>query len=43
VETIISLRIVSDKALRDVITDGWLACAPAKLADQYLKTRRPKE
>jgi hypothetical protein len=34
---LIQLRIVSDKALRDAITDGWLACAPPKLADQYLK------
>jgi len=34
---LIQLRIVSGKALRDAITDGWLACAPPKLADQYLK------
>jgi len=34
---LIQLRIVSDKALRDAITDGWLACASSKLADQYLK------
>jgi hypothetical protein len=33
---LIQLRIVSGKALRDAITDGWLACAPPKLADQYL-------
>src|ERR1017187_2092073 len=34
---LIQLRIVSGKALRDAITDGWLACAPPKLADQYLQ------
>ena len=34
---LIQLRKVSGKALREAITDGWLACAPPKLADQYLK------
>jgi hypothetical protein len=34
---LIQLRKVSDKALREAITDGWLACAPPKLADEYLK------
>lgn len=34
---LIRLRKVSDKALRDAVTDGWLVCAPAKLAEQYLK------
>lgn len=34
---LIQLRRVSEKALRDAITDGWLACAPPKLADQYLR------
>ena len=24
-------------ALREAITDGWLACAPPKLADEYLR------
>ena len=33
---LIQLRKVSAAALREAITDGWLACAPAKLADQYL-------
>jgi len=33
---LIQLRKVSGKALRDAITDGWLASAPPKLADQYL-------
>jgi hypothetical protein len=34
---LIQLRRVSEKALRDAITDGWLTCAPPSLADQYLK------
>ena len=34
---LIQLREASGKALRDAITDGWLACAPPNLADQYLK------
>ncbi len=34
---LIQLRAVSPKALRDAITDGWLACAPPDLAAQYLK------
>src|SRR5215831_19613247 len=33
---LIQLRKASAAALREAITDGWLACAPAKLADQYL-------
>jgi hypothetical protein len=36
---LIQLRKVSKKALRDALIDGWLACAPPKLADQYLKRR----
>lgn len=34
---LIQLRGVSEKALRDAITDGWLTSAPPRLADQYLK------
>jgi hypothetical protein len=33
---LIRLRLVSEQALREAITDGWLACAPPKLAQQYL-------
>jgi hypothetical protein len=33
---LIELPAVSEKALREAITDGWLACAPPKLASQYL-------
>jgi hypothetical protein len=34
---LIQLREVSGGALREAITDGWLACAPPKLADQHVK------
>ena len=34
---LVQLSEVSRKALREALTDGWLACAPPKLADQYLK------
>jgi hypothetical protein len=36
---LIQLGKVSGKALRDAVTDGWLACAPPKLANQYLNRR----
>jgi hypothetical protein len=36
---LIQLRKVSRKALRDALVDGWLACAPPKLAEQYVKRR----
>lgn len=36
---LIQLRKVAKKALRDALIDGWLACAPPKLADDYLKRR----
>jgi hypothetical protein len=34
---LIQLRTVSARALREAVTDGWLACAPPALAGQYLK------
>jgi hypothetical protein len=33
---LIQLDRVEQAELRDAITDGWLACAPRTLADQYL-------
>jgi hypothetical protein len=33
---LIQLPIVADQALREAITDGWLACAPPVLAQAYL-------
>jgi hypothetical protein len=34
---LIQLKKVKIKALREAITDGWLAVAPSKLADEYLQ------
>jgi hypothetical protein len=36
---LIQLLEVSEKALREAITDGWLACAPPELASQYFKSQ----
>ena len=33
---LIQLRKATAAALREAITDGWLACAPPRLAAQYL-------
>jgi hypothetical protein len=37
---LIQLNTVTKGALREAILDGWLACAPASLADDYVKQRR---
>jgi hypothetical protein len=34
---LIQLKAVGKRALREAITDAWLACAPPQLADEYLK------
>ena len=34
---LIQLRKVSAEALREAIVDGWLACAPRNLAEEYLR------
>jgi hypothetical protein len=34
---LIKLRIVTKKALREAITDGWLACAPPGLAKEHVR------
>lgn len=33
---LIQLKPAGKRALRDVLIDGWLACAPPKLADAYI-------
>ena len=33
---LIQLRKATKKELREALVDGWLACAPAALADEYL-------
>jgi hypothetical protein len=41
---LIQLRTVTRKALREALLDGWLARAPAHLAEQYLsRARRDRE
>ena len=32
---LVHLRTVPKKLLREVLTDGWLACAPPKVAERY--------
>ncbi len=34
---LIQLKVVTKKALRETIIDGWLSCAPARLTTPYLK------
>ena len=33
---LIQLKLVTRRPLREAIIDGWLACAPRKLADEYM-------
>ena len=34
---LIQLNVVTTKALKEAIIDGWLSCAPAKLSVPYLE------
>lgn len=34
---LIQLRVVTKRALREAIVDGWLACAPPELAEEYVR------
>ena len=36
---LIEVGSVSKRALKDALIDGWLACAPAKLAERYAAER----
>ena len=38
---LIQLEMVSAPALREALTDGWLACAPPALAAQFLDRSTP--
>lgn len=38
---LIQLKAVTKRALREAILDGWLACAPPKLVDDYIKQKPP--
>ena len=37
---LVQLKVVTRKALREAIEDGWLACAPPALAEEYVRRRR---
>jgi hypothetical protein len=34
---LIQLKTVTARALREAVIDGWLACAPRNLADEYVE------
>ena len=34
---LVQLQAVTKRSLREAIIDGWLACAPPNLADEYLE------
>jgi len=36
---LIELRLVGKRPLKELLVDGWLACAPPALAESYLHTR----
>lgn len=38
---LVELPQVSAEVFEETLLDGWLACAPTKLADDYMKTREP--
>ena len=37
---LVHLKAVTKRPLRALVVDGWLACAPARLADDYVKRER---
>lgn len=39
---LIQLRLATKRSLREATLDAWLACAPPKIADEYMKRRRPR-
>ncbi|MEX1008021.1 MAG: hypothetical protein WD271_09295 [Acidimicrobiia bacterium] len=39
---LIQLKTVTKRALREAIFDGWLACAPHHLADEYVEQERAR-
>jgi len=34
---LVQLKVIGKRALRETIVDGWLACAPPKLAEEFLQ------
>jgi hypothetical protein len=39
---LLQLKKVSRSALREALIDGWLACAPPKLANDFIARARPR-
>ena len=39
---LIQLKAATKRAVREAIVDGWLACAPSKLADEYVTQERAR-
>ena len=37
---LIHLKVAAKRAVRDAIIDGWLACAPSELGDDYVARSR---
>ena len=37
---LVQLKVIGKRALREAIEDGWLACAPPALADEFLAGKR---
>jgi hypothetical protein len=37
---LIQLKVVTKRAVREAILDGWLACAPTAVAERYLQERK---
>jgi hypothetical protein len=37
---LIQLKVVTKRPLREAIVDGWLACAPTALAEEYVAQER---
>ncbi len=38
---LIQLEIVAERALREAIIDGWVACAPPTVADEFVRRHAP--
>ncbi len=34
---LVQLQTIGKRALRALLLDGWLACAPARLAEQHVR------
>ena len=37
---LVQLKLVTKRALRDAIVDGWMACSPPDLANAYIEQER---